>query len=401
MVMNISKEIIYSIKNLFGNNSNEIYIHEPSFADSNANKYVKDCIDTGWVSSSGEWVTKFEELISEYTGAKHVVAVSNGTSALRLALFTIGVCTNDEVMIPPLSFVATANAVSHIGAIPHFIDIEPKTLGMCPIALEQRLNKIGQKKGDKVFNKITGNKISAIVPVHVFGLPSKINEIKQICAEWNLPLIEDAAEALGSSIINESKRTHCGCFGDIGIISFNGNKIITTGGGGALLTNDSEIAKLAKHLSTTAKLSHPWEFFHDQIGWNDRLPNINAALGVSQIEVLQTKLNNKRILHEKYKIIFRDYGELEILEEAKNCQSNYWLITMRILGNNPEILKNKILEEAHSLKIFLRPSWILLNRLPMYKKNPSGDLSQALNQSKRLINLPSSPQLVLKINKNK
>ena len=222
-----------------------------------------------------------------------------------------------------------------------------------------KIKKIGQK-GDKVFNKITGNKISAIVPVHVFGLPSKINEIKQICAQWNLP-IEDAAEALGSSIINESKRTHCGCFGDIGIISFNGNKIITTGGGGALLTNDSEIAKLAKHLSTTAKLSHPWEFFHDQIGWNDRLPNINAALGVSQIEVLQTKLNNKRILHEKYKMVqrlwwIRDTGR------SKNCQSNYWLITMRILEQS-EILKNKILEEAHSLKIFLRPSWILLNRL--------------------------------------
>ena len=301
----------------------------------------------------------------------------------------------DEVIIPPLSFVATANAISHLGALPHFVDIEPNTLGMCPKALESRLEQIAVRRGKYLFNKVTGNKIKAVVPVHVFGLPAKILEINRICQKWNLPLVEDAAEALGSLIsISDNDKRHCGCFGDIGMLSFNGNKIITTGGGGALLTDNFEMAKLAKHLSSTAKLNHPWEFYHDEIAWNDRLPNINAALGVSQIESLETKIRNKRILHSKYKEIFDDLDNIEILEEGINCESNYWLSTIRILGDKPEILRNEILSFAHSSKIFLRPSWTLINELPMYKDSVSADLSEAYNQSKRLINLPSSPQLI-------
>ena len=263
-----------------------------------------DCIDSGWVSSSGKWVTQFEELIASYTGSKYVIVVSNGTNALRLS-YMVGVRANHEVLMPPLSFVATANAVRHLGASPHFIDVEPTSLGMCPMALEKRLNNIAVKKNNHVINKFTGKKISAVVPVHVFGLPAKIIEIKRVCSEWGLPLVEDAAEALGSSVLTNKCKIHCGCFGDFGTLSFNGNKIITTGGGGAILTNNYESFKLAKHISTTAKLDHPWEFFHDQIGWNDRLPNLNAALGVSQIEKLEEKLKLKQAYIKSIMIFLR------------------------------------------------------------------------------------------------
>ena len=204
------------------------------------------------------------KLIAKHTRSKYVVLVSNGTNALRLSLYVVGVRANHEVLLPPLSFVATANAISHIGAHPHFIDIESSTLGMCPLALEKRLNEIAVKKHNGVFNKITGNKISAVIPVHVFGLPAKIIEIKEVCSNWGLPLIEDAAEALGSNVYNNNQKIHCGCFGDLGTISFNGNKIITTGGGGAILTSNYENFKLAKHISSTAKITHPWDF-HDRL----------------------------------------------------------------------------------------------------------------------------------------
>ena len=394
--MKSSKEIIDIIKSTIHYQENDnVAIHEPFFVGTKAHEYIKDCLDTGWVSSSGKWVSKFEKLISEYTGCKYSIAVSNGTVALRLALFLVGVRANHEVLIPPLTFVATANAVSHLGASPHFIDIDSDSLGMSPTALEKRLNEVAILKNGKVFNKFTENQIAAVLPVHVFGLPAKIQEIKKICDKWKLPLIEDAAEALGSIIQTKKSSIHCGCVGDIGTLSFNGNKIITTGGGGALLTNNKKFASLAKHLSTTAKVNHPWNFYHDQIGWNDRLPNINAALGVSQIEILRQNLNKKRILHKKFFKAFQSFEDIEIIEEPKNTKSNYWLITMRIKGRNPELFKERILNDSHNSNIFLRPSWKLLNELPMYKKSSTGDLSEAKNQSKRLINLPSSPQLLI------
>tara|TARA_Y100000991_G_scaffold182623_1_gene145873 strand:+ start:3044 stop:4231 length:1188 start_codon:yes stop_codon:yes gene_type:complete len=391
-----SKEIVDRIKKVINYPQliKETQIHEPYFKDTNAYKYIEDCLDTGWVSSSGEWVSKFESLIQEFTGIKYAVVVSNGTVALRMALHLVGVKPEDEVLLPPLTFVATANSVSHLGGIPHFVDIDSESLGMCPLALERRLNEVALCKGDLVYNRFSGRRISAILPVHVFGFPAKINEIKEVCSKWNLPLVEDAAEALGSKLKVSNQFLHCGGFGDLGVLSFNGNKIITSGGGGAILTNNKKLADLAKHLSSTAKISHPWDFFHDQIGWNDRLPNINAALGASQIENIESKLQKKRILHSKFKDQFEDLYEIEIMEEPKNTNSNYWLITMRINSEKPEGLKEKILQESHASNIYLRPSWKLLNELPIFKKSPCGDLSQANNQSKRLINLPSSPQLI-------
>ena len=391
-----SNEILHIIKKVIDDSSSfkEIHIHEPFFKNTNAYEYIKDCLDTGWVSSSGNWVTKFERKIQEFTGIKYAVAVANGTVALRMALYLVGVKSNDEVLLPPLSFVATANSIAHLGAIPHFVDIESESLGMCPLALEKRLNEIALYKGGDLYNKISGRKISAVIPVHIFGLPAKIDKLKEVCSKWKLPLVEDAAEALGSKFKISNHFVHCGGFGEIGTLSFNGNKIITTGGGGAILTNEKKMADLAKHLSTTAKISHPWNFFHDQIGWNDRLPNINAALGVSQIEDLHLRLKKKRMLHSKFKQQFKDLDYVEIMEESSASYSNYWLITMRINCENPELLRENVLQQSHLNKVYLRPSWKLLNELPMFEKSPQGDLSEAINQSKRLINLPSSPQLV-------
>ncbi len=396
-MIEISSEIIKSIKKVIGpfQENENINLHEPDLIDTNANSYLKNCVDTNWVSSAGEWVKEFEKYLSAYTGAKYVIAVSNGTVALRLALHGMGVKAEEEVLIPPLSFVATANAVSHLGATPHFIDIESETLGMCPQALERRLKEIAIKKGKFLFNKLTDKRISAVIPVHVYGLPAKMIEIKKICSEWGIPLVEDAAEALGSWIVdNDNSFKHCGCFGDVGTISFNGNKIITTGGGGALLTNNERIATHCRHISTTAKIKHPWDFYHDQIGWNDRMPNLNAALGVAQMEILETIVEKKRRLYKCYKKNFQDVEIAEIIGESKNSKSNYWLVTLRLKGNLDDNLKSNILQQAHDLKILLRPSWRLLSELPMYSNSPFGDLSESFNQSKRLINLPSSPKLI-------
>ena len=377
----------------FSSNSEPINLHEPNFVNSNAKKYLASCIDSGWVSSSGNWVTEFESKIKKFTGAKYAIAVSNGTVALRLSLSCLGVSVNDEVLIPPMSFVATANSVSHLGAIPHFIDIEKDTLGMCPEALDRRLEEIAILKNGILINKETGRKIAAVVIVHVFGLMSKIENIKLVCKKWKIALIEDAAEALGSYLFKRGKYTHAGCIGDIGTISFNGNKIITSGGGGMLITNKKELADMARHLSTTAKLKHQYEFFHDQVGWNDRLPNINAALGTSQMEMLDDKLQNKRKLHFKYKKYFDDLDQCEIISERESSRSNYWLITLRLNMKNHKIIRDQLLNEAYNSKIFIRPVWKLLSELPMYENCQKSQLIEAKYQSQRLINLPSSPQL--------
>ena len=377
----------------FSSDSEPINLHEPNFVNSNAKKYLASCIDSGWVSSSGNWVTEFENKIKKFTGAKYAIAVSNGTVALRLSLSCLGVSVNDEVLIPPMSFVATANSVSHLGAFPHFIDIEKDTLGMCPEALDRRLEEIAILKNGILINKETGRKIAAVVIVHVFGLMSKIENIKFVCKKWKIPLIEDAAEALGSYLFKRGKYTHAGCIGDIGTISFNGNKIITSGGGGMLITNKKELADLARHLSTTAKLKHQYEFFHDQVGWNDRLPNINAALGTSQMEMLDDKLQNKRKLYFKYKKYFDDLDQCEIISERESSRSNYWLITLRLNMENHKIIRDQLLNEAYNSKIFIRPVWKLLSELPMYENCQKSQLIEAKYQSQRLINLPSSPQL--------
>ena len=313
-------------------------LHEPYFKDTNAIKYVSECVNTGWVSSAGQWVNRFEEQISEYTGARHVIAVTNGTVALRLALHAVGVSPDNEVIVPPLSFVATCNAISHLGAIPHFVDINSETLSLDPNQLSTRLFEIAVKRDGKVYNKETGRRIAAIVPVHIFGHPADVCGLTQIAEEWNLPIVEDAAEALGSW----SQSTHCGLFGSVGILSFNGNKIITTGGGGALITNDDSIADHARHLSTTAKVPHPWEFDHDSVGWNDRMPNINAALGSAQLEQFNSRLKSKREIFSIYAKLIADLDFCELVDEPLGTLSNHWLVTLRLTESD--------LDELHTLR---------------------------------------------------
>ena len=272
----LEETVLKAIQGVIGFSCKEkpISLHEPDFKGTKAWEYVRDCLDSGWVSTAGRWVNRFEQELCDVTGAEHAVVVSNGTVALRLALHLVGVGPGDEVLLPPLSFVATANAIAHLGAIPHFVDIEPNALGMCPAALDTRLDTIASTHEGFVINKESGRRIAAVLPVHVFGNPAEVNQIRAVCNAWKIPMVEDAAEALASW----REGTHCGLFGAVGTLSFNGNKLITTGGGGALLTNNSDLAKRARHLSTTAKIPHPWSFNHDAVGWNDRLPNLNAPL---------------------------------------------------------------------------------------------------------------------------
>tara|TARA_Y100001968_G_scaffold263909_1_gene252634 strand:- start:4998 stop:6212 length:1215 start_codon:yes stop_codon:yes gene_type:complete len=378
-----------------------IVIHEPDFKNTNATEYVEDCIKTGWVSSAGKWVRSFEEKICSYTGSKYCVAVNNGTAALRLALHIIGVRSNDEVFIPPISFVATANAVSHLGAVPHFVDVENETLGLSADSLSKRIEEIGEIKNGLLYNKLTGRKISAVIVVHVFGNPANIFSLLEVTRKWNIALVEDAAEALGSWVNDNKSKTHCGLIGDIGIISFNGNKLITTGGGGAIITNNKEFAENSRHLSTTAKKIHPWDFYHDQIAWNDRLPNLNAALGVAQLENINNRLLKKKILFNKYLNALSNIDEIELIKERINTKSNNWLITIRFKSNNYEVAKNNsltLLSKAHEIGLLLRPIWRPLNLLPMYQKSSAGKLSNSENQYQRFVSLPSSPQLLDDIN---
>ena len=394
-----SESIIKCIQNVVGESSlsNPIALHEPDFSNTKALTYIDKCLKSGWVSTAGEWVRKFERGLCDTTNARNAIAVTNGTDALRLALHLVGVKPTDEVLVPPVSFVATTNAIAHLGASPHFVDIESTTLGLDPVALNSRLNQIANKKNGLIINKKTGKKISAIVLVHVFGHPANAPEISKIAKEWGIPLIEDAAEALGSWRSDNGAMVHCGLLGEIGTLSFNGNKIITTGGGGALITNNDELANQARHLSTTAKITHPWEYNHDMIAWNDRLPNVNAALGFAQLETFNTRLKTKRELMNNYLKEFANFDDISIIKEPKYCKSNYWLVTLRFDCMDKQLAASQrldLLEKAHKNGLLLRPLWKLLNKLPMFQRCPSGPLPIALDQSCRLINLPSSPQLI-------
>lgn len=378
--------------------NNNVGLHEPNFVGSNALNYLQNCIETGWVSSAGSWITKFEEEICNFTGANYAIAVTNGTVGLRLALHCIGVKPNDEVILPPISFVATANAISHLGAKPHFVDIEKNNLGLCPKSLQERLERVGIKQSGVVFNKETGRRIKAILPVHVFGMPANISDIKKIADDWGLQIIEDAAEALGSRHFIDGSFIHCGLSGDLGVISFNGNKIITTGGGGMLITNNYKLAEKCRYLSTTAKTNHPWEFNHTETGWNDRMPNLNAALGVSQLETINDKLKMKNNLFQKYKQNISGIEGVELIKKDTKNLHNNWLINIRFKNKNKDeafFLREKLLQKAHSQGIFLRPVWKLLNQLPMYKESPRSNLDIAEDQESRVLSLPSSPQLIV------
>ena len=358
-----------------------ISLHEPRFIG-NEKKYLNECIDSTFVSSVGKFVDEFEEKIADYVGANFAVATSNGTSALHVALLLANVTENDEVISQPLTFVATCNAISYCGASPIFIDIDKDTMGLSPSALHEFLEKNTSIKNQQCINNKTGRVIKACVPMHTFGQPCRIDEIKDICDRYYINLIEDAAESLGSFY----KDKHTGTFGQMGVMSFNGNKIITAGGGGCIITDDEALAKKAKHLTTTAKVPHKWKYTHDMIGYNYRMPNLNAALLVAQLEQLDEFLENKSLLTDKYKEFFKK-SDIVFVTELENSKSNYWLNTI-ILKDGQQ--RDLLLDEANSKGIMLRPIWVLMNKLPMFKESQCGDLSNADWLEQRVVNIPSS-----------
>jgi len=365
-----------------------IPLHEPLFSG-NEWLYVKECIDTGWVSSVGKFVDLFEQRLAEYTGCQRAVAVVNGTAALQVCLRLVGVGTNDEVLIPALTFIATANAVAYLGAIPHFVDSEELTLGLDPHKLSLYMENIAELRNSECYNKQTGRRIKAVVPMHAFGHPVDLDPLIELCKRYSIELVEDAAESLGSYY----KGRHTGTLGKISALSFNGNKIMTTGGGGALLTDDEELGKLAKHITTTAKVPHKWKFNHDKIGYNYRMPNINAALGCAQLEQLPHFLEKKRALANRYYEVFEDMPGVRFFVEPEFGQSNYWLNVL-LLDSDFSHYRDEILNMSNNSGIMTRPAWKLLNLLPMYKHCPRMDLAQSESIESRLLNIPSSASLI-------
>ena len=381
-IQSMHKKIISAIDKVVG--EGPVALHEPYF-QGNEWLYVKECLDSTFVSSVGKFVDKFENDLVNLTGAKYVVAVVNGTAALHIALKLAGVRPDDEVLLPALTFIATANAITYCNAVPHFVDSEENTLGIDPSKLRSYLNTNTRPESGNCVNKKTGRIIRALIPMHTFGHPSILEELIQICDDFKLVMVEDAAEAIGSYYKNQ----HVGTFGLIGTLSFNGNKTITTGGGGAILTNDETIARQAKHLTTTAKLSHPWEFRHDQIGYNFRMPNINAALGCAQLEQLPEKLELKRDLFNRYQNEFEMIDGVSIFKEPNNCRSNYWLQTL-ILEKEESSLKEIILKETNLAGFMTRPAWILLNELTPFRDFPSMETITSKSLYTRIINIPSN-----------
>jgi len=374
------KDVVQFIQNIY-KTVDFIPLHEPKFIG-NEKKYLNECIDSAFVSSVGKFVDEFEEKIANYTGAKYAVATSNGTSALHIALLLANVTENDEVITQPLTFVATCNAISYCDANPIFIDVDKDTMGLSPSSLQVYLEKNTFIKSQQCINNRTGKVIKACVAMHTFGHPCRIDKIKDICDKYYINLIEDAAESLGSFY----KDKHTGTFSQMGVMSFNGNKIITAGGGGCFITNDKELAKRAKHLTTTAKVPHKWEYTHDMVGYNYRMPNLNAALIVAQLEQLENFLNHKRNLANRYAEFF-NLNTIKFIVEPKNSKSNYWL--------NAVILKDEkqrdlFLEETNSKGVMTRPIWTLMNKLTMFQNAQCGELTNAEWLEKRVVNIPSS-----------
>jgi len=362
-------------------------LHEPSFTG-NEWSYVKECLDTGWVSSVGKFVNELEDRLASLTGMKHAVAVVNGTAALHASLLVGGVTAGDEVLVPALTFIATANAVAYCGAIPHFIDSEERTLGIDPAKLLEYLAVNTKMQEGQCINIWTGRRIKAVIAMHTFGHPVDLDPLNDVCQQYGLLLIEDAAESLGSYY----KGTHTGHWGRLATLSFNGNKIVTTGGGGAILTNDSELAKQLKHLTTTAKLPHQWAFIHDQVGYNYRMPNLNAALGCAQLEQLPDFLTKKRALARRYQEVFQPVEGLICFHDADFARSNYWLNAI-ILDETMIGERDILLERTNNEGVMTRPVWSLMHHLAMYKDCPRMDLSVAESLSARVINIPSSVHL--------
>jgi aminotransferase in exopolysaccharide biosynthesis len=374
------QNIVKFIRDLY-KDKDFVALHEPVFIG-NEEKYLNDCLDSTFVSSVGKYVDTFEKEFAKTIGSKYAIAVVNGTAALHISLILADVTRGDEVITQPLTFIATCNAISYIGAKPVFVDVDLDTMGLSPDSLQSFLEANCEVKEDKCINKTTGKTIKACVPMHTFGHPCKIEEIKHICDKWNIALVEDAAESLGSYY----KGKHTGTFGKVGAFSFNGNKIITSGGGGAIVTDDEELAKRAKHLTTTAKVPHPYEYKHDEIGYNYRMPNLNAALLLAQLEQLDNFLKNKRELASLYEEFFKSYSNIRFIKEPQNSKSNYWLHAIELQDSDA---RDKFLEYTNKNKVMTRPVWKLMNELEMFKDCQCGSLDNAQYLEERVVNIPS------------
>ncbi len=376
--------ILNTLKKCLPDDRDHIGLHEPFF-EGNEWAYLKECLDTGWVSSVGKFVDEFEKKLAEFTEVKRAVAVVNGTAALHICLKLAGVEPEDEVLTPALTFIATTNAITYCSAIPHFVDSDEKTLGLDPYKLDDYLHEITIFKPEGCFNKLTGRRIKAVLPMHTFGHPVDLDPLMDVCERYKLELVEDAAESLGSYY----KGRHTGNWGKVSALSFNGNKVVTTGGGGAILTNNEELGKLAKHMTTTAKLPHKWAFYHDMVGYNYRLPNINSALGCAQLERLPGFLEKKRSLAERYQKAFLGIKGVRFFCEPANSRSNYWLNAL-IIDKEYVKMRDTILEITNNNGIMTRPVWALMHKLPMFSSSPRMDLKIAESIEERLINIPSS-----------
>ncbi len=376
--------VLAALRKVLPARTENIGLHEPEFKGSEWT-YLKDCLDTGYVSSVGRYVDKFEEQLTQVTGARYAIAVVNGTAALHASLRLIGVSADDEVLLPALTFIATANAVAYCGATPHFVETDEKTLGVDPRKLEDYLRDTSVVQDGVCRNRHTGRRIRALIVVHTFGHPVDLDPLIDLCERFCLVLVEDAAQSLGSLY----KGRPTGTFGRLAALSFNGNKIVTTGGGGAILTNDKNLAQRAKHLTTTARVKHPWRYVHDEVGFNYRMPNINAALGCAQLERLDNFVERKRQLFSRYQSVFAGVQGVMLFTEAKYARSNYWLNVL-LLAPEQAAFREELLEFTHKNAILTRPVWELLHHLPMYLKAPRMDLSVAESLESRMINLPSS-----------
>ena len=374
-------DVVNFVHELYGTEG-MVPLHVPTFRG-NEKKYLNECIDSTFVSSVGKFVDRFEEMMVEYTGTQKAVVCVNGTNALHMAMLLVGVEREDEVITQALTFIATCNAISYIGAHPLFIDVDKDTMGLSPDAMEAWLKENAEIKGESCYNRRTGRRIKACVPMHTFGHPVHLDKLVEVCNRYHIELIEDAAESLGSFY----KGKHTGTFGKIGVISFNGNKTITTGGGGMLLFHDETLGNFAKHLPTQAKVPHRWEFVHDHIGYNYRMPNINAALGCAQLEEIDHILANKRETAEKYKQFFSYKDNIHFFTEPEGSKSNYWLNAV-LLNDKEEQLK--FLEYTNDHAVMTRPIWELMNRLPMFKDCETDGLENTVWFANRVVNIPSS-----------
>lgn len=384
----ISAEILAATRAVVGPRPDRVPLHEPEFRGRERD-YVTDCIDSGWVSSVGSYVERIEADLARITGVRRAVATANGTAALHICLLLAGVQQGDEVLIPTLTFVATANAVAYCGATPHFVDSEPVSLGIDASKLDAHLRDIAEVRDGHCVNRMTGAPIRALVVMHVFGHPADLDALDEVARRWHLTLVEDAAESLGSSY----RGVHTGSRGLVSALSFNGNKLVTTGGGGAILTNDEALGARAKHLTTTARTAHRWNFVHDETGFNYRMPNLNAALGCAQLERLNDMLARKRVLARRYAEAFAGVASASFLCEPEGTRSNYWLNAI-VLEPWAADMRDMVLDALNADGLMARPVWTLMHRLPMYAAAPRADLSTAEDLEARVVNLPSSPNLV-------